>query len=317
MIIKDYTKAVEILSEGGIVALPTETVYGLAARADSDAAVAKIYSCKRRPKDHPLIIHVAQSWDLMRWVKSYPKYVDKLITHFWPGPLTLVFNAKEGAVSTKINCGLPTIAIRCPRHPLMQKVLELLQIPLAAPSANLYGKVSPTSAEHVQEAFLDETLTILDGGLCSIGIESTILLVTQDDSATILRPGAILAADLAKILPEITILETSKSNMPISGNKITHYQPNKKLYLFENTKDLMSFYAKQNRDAILWLFTKVQSPLAINYLPEDPKIFARKLYSILIDSDKSDKSFIMLQLPPDLPKWAPVRERLLKAGERV
>ena len=317
MIIKDYKKAAQLLLTNNLVAVPTETVYGLAARADNDLAVAKIYSCKQRPADHPLIVHVGNNWDLTNWVLSYPSYVDRLIEKFWPGPLTLVLNFRPGSLSSKVNASLSTVAIRCPNHPIIQQVLSFVQIPLAAPSANMYGKVSPTSALHVQESFSDSSLYILDGGDCVVGIESTILLCTDDYYASVLRPGSVLVSDISKAIPEIEVVEANHVSLPISGNKLTHYQPNKILYLFDETTNLLNFYYKIDADADVWLFDVMDCHFSVNFLSHDPAIFAFNLYKILRNSDKSSKTHIVLQLPPDLPKWAAVRERLLKAGQKL
>ncbi|OGV50538.1 MAG: threonylcarbamoyl-AMP synthase, partial [Legionellales bacterium RIFCSPHIGHO2_12_FULL_42_9] len=182
------------LDIGEIVAIPTETVYGLAANANNAIAIDKIYCLKQRPYNHPLIMHIASGWDLDQWATAIPSYVYNLIDNFWPGPLTLVLPSRKENICDLITGGQPTIAIRCPGHSLTQQLLHQLGYPLVAPSANPFGKISPTTAAHVQISFHESNLMILDGGRCKLGIESTIIDATRFDSYQILRHGSIDAA---------------------------------------------------------------------------------------------------------------------------
>lgn len=161
--------ALERLEQGDVVAIPTETVYGLAADATNETAIKKIFSIKRRPLNHPLIMHVCHDWDLSQWVTDIPEYAQQMILAFWPGPLTLVLNSKEKAVSPLVNGGQNSIAIRAPQHDLTQQILRQLNRPLVAPSANPFGQVSPTTALHVATSFPNEDFLILDGGRCGRG----------------------------------------------------------------------------------------------------------------------------------------------------
>ena len=158
----------EHLKQGEVVAIPTETVYGLAADATNESAIKKIFSIKKRPLNHPLIMHVCHDWDLNQWVNNVPVYAQHMILAFWPGPLTLVFNSKKDAVHSLVNGGQNSIAIRAPSHPLTEQLLRRLNRPIVAPSANPFGQISPTTALHVAQSFPDEHFLILDGGRCPL-----------------------------------------------------------------------------------------------------------------------------------------------------
>ena len=227
------------LKQGNIVAIPTETVYGLAGNAEDERAIRKIYALKNRPLNHPLIMHVAQDWDLSQWVAKIPNYVYTLMQHFWPGPLTLVMLIKANQVNPLITGGQDSIALRCPKHPIAQTLLKRLGFPLVAPSANPFGKVSPTTAEHVQYSFKHEELLILDGGRCQVGIESTILAATNPEGYEILRHGLITEQQINAILPAMRLKSTSAIRVP--GRLASHYQPEKPLYCFPDSAAINRF----------------------------------------------------------------------------
>ena len=207
----DIHAIARVLNQGEIAAIPTETVYGLAAHANNVDAIKQVFAVKQRPQDHPLILHIAQDWGLDRWATMIPYYVDNLINTFWPGPLTIVLPATT-EVNPLITGNKPTVAIRCPQHPLTQQLLQLLQYPLVAPSANLFGKLSPTTAAHVCMNFKYDDFLILDGGRCVLGIESTIVDATNTNGYRILRHGAIKAQVLAQAMLNVALLADNTIN---------------------------------------------------------------------------------------------------------
>ena len=218
------------LREGGLVALPTETVYGLAARADSESAVAAIYRAKGRPNFNPLIVHVA-TLEQAEALALFDDRARELAARFWPGALTLVLPMREGAViAPAVTAGLPTIALRCPAHPVMQAVLNATRLPLAAPSANRSGGVSPTSAAHVAESLGNAAGLILDGGECQQGIESTIVAL-RAKSWSVLRPGSVTYDQIANVLGEAADAKATAGTIEAPGQLASHYSPGKPVRL--------------------------------------------------------------------------------------
>ncbi len=227
-------KAAGILRHGGIVAFPTETVYGLGANALDPKAVKKIFKAKGRPSDNPLIVHIADRSELSKFVLEIPLVARKLIAKFWPGPLTLVFK-KSSAIPAIVSAGLNTVAIRMPRHPVAVALIRAGGVPLAAPSANSSTRPSPTQAMHVYDDLKGKLEMIIDGGSTDIGIESTVLDLTTK-IPTILRPGAITEEMLLKILPKIRLAKKIKiAKSP--GMKYKHYAPKTPVWLFTGTDD--------------------------------------------------------------------------------
>lgn len=223
-------EAAALLRAGELVAVPTETVYGLAARADSADAVAAIYRAKGRPDFNPLIVHVP-SLDAARALGDFDARAETLAERFWPGALTLVVPLKEGArIAPAVTAGLPTIALRCPAHPVMRALLEAVALPLAAPSANRSGAVSPTRAEHVAASLGDAVPLVLDGGACSAGIESTIAALREDGGWQVLRPGPVSEAELAAVLG-CPAQAVSPGRIEAPGQLASHYSPGKPLRL--------------------------------------------------------------------------------------
>lgn len=223
-------RAAAILREGGLVAVPTETVYGLAARADSPEAVAAIYRAKGRPDFNPLIVHVP---DLAtaREIAEFDARAQQLAQEFWPGPLTLVLPLRDDArIAKAVTAGLATVALRCPTHPVMRAVLTETGLALAAPSANRSGAVSPTRAEHVAASFGMEVSLVLDGGACAAGIESTIVALRSDGGWQLLRPGPIDEAGISEVLGRAPVAVTS-AKIEAPGQLARHYSPGKPLRL--------------------------------------------------------------------------------------
>lgn len=222
--------AAEVLRNGGLVAVPTETVYGLAARADSDAAVASIYRAKGRPDFNPLIVHVPGLEQAER-IAQFDERARKVAAAFWPGPLTLVLPKQpDASLATAVTAGLPTVALRCPAHAAMREVLEETGLALAAPSANRSGGVSPTTAEHVAASLGGKVNLILDGGPCAAGIESTILALRGNGHWQILRPGPVTEAQISDILGGQSDVVTSKG-VEAPGQLASHYAPGKPMRL--------------------------------------------------------------------------------------
>jgi L-threonylcarbamoyladenylate synthase len=222
-------RAAALLGEGGLVAVPTETVYGLAARADRDASVAAIYRAKGRPSFNPLIVHVTGPDQARRFAQINDQAM-RLVTTFWPGPLTLVLPlAKDHGLAPAVTAGLPTVALRCPAHPVMQRVLEESGVPLAAPSANRSGGVSPTCAEHVVASLGDRIDMVLDGGACEAGVESTIVALRQDGTWQMLRPGPITAVQVEAVLGPASA--ASGAGIEAPGQLESHYAPGKPMRL--------------------------------------------------------------------------------------
>lgn len=226
----DFTKAAETIVNGGLVAMPTETVYGLAADATNDRAVARIFEAKGRPQFNPLIIHVTGKDMAERYVE-FPPLAEKLARAFWPGPLTLVLPRRgDCAVSHLVSAGLGTIAVRAPNHTSAQKLIEAVDRPLAAPSANRSGAISPTRAEHVQASLGDKVDLIIDGGPCLVGVESTIIKV-DGDNAILLRPGGVAREDIERRLG-LSVADSDAAKQPEApGMLASHYAPRTKLRL--------------------------------------------------------------------------------------
>ncbi|WP_432667660.1 L-threonylcarbamoyladenylate synthase [Wukongibacter baidiensis] len=231
----------EILRGGGTVIFPTETVYGLGANALDEDAVKKIFKAKGRPSDNPLILHIAKYEDLKQLVLEIPQNAERIINEFWPGPLTLIFN-KSSIVPTIATGGLDTVAIRMPAHPIAKSLIELAEVPVAAPSANLSGKPSPTKEKHVKSDMMGRVDAIICGGDAAVGVESTVLDITSD-VPMILRPGGVTKEDLERVIGRVdvdpAIEGTQKKHLiPKSpGMKYTHYSPNADVILLSGDLD--------------------------------------------------------------------------------
>ena len=335
-------EAVQTLRDGGLVAIPTETVYGLAADAKNPEAIKKIFTAKGRPSNHPLIVHLAApdkfdqaqvDWVpiLAPWVRDLSEEALKLINAFWPGPLTLVFK-KDKSVLAELTGGQDTVAIRAPSHPVAQELLRKFKGGVAAPSANRFGKVSPTSAADVRSEFegmLD--LMILDGGDCEVGIESTIIDMSSGDKAVLLRPGAITPSEIlsktgVKVYQpgEITSDELSEDLPKVSGSLKAHYAPTTPLRLYASGRvldALSEFPDIKSRVAVaVW-----DSESSLSHdghpsahfeeieIPSDSVTFASRLYRSLRDLDQQGWDLILFPEPPAGEEWDGVRDRLQRA----
>jgi L-threonylcarbamoyladenylate synthase len=246
--------AAELLRGNEVVALPTETVYGLGGNALSDEAVSKIFAAKGRPGDNPLIIHIAERAQLDEFVSEVPDKASILMEAFWPGPLTIIFKKKEGVLSEKATAGLETVAVRMPDHPVALALLKKCGLPIAAPSANSSGKPSPTHAEHVMADLAGKIAGVLDGGATGVGVESTVVDCTEQ-VPVILRPGGVTKEQLEEVVGEVRIdpaLSGSSELKPKSpGMKYRHYAPNAPLYLVEGSPSfLRSLVGEKQREGL-------------------------------------------------------------------
>ncbi len=300
-------QAVELLIAGKVVALPTETVYGLAAKLTEPSAIAEIYRLKKRPQDNPLIIHLLSANDLDPFLKQQPPpFTQELTTRFWPGPLTLVLPVQESEVPLIARANQPTAAFRVPNHPQMREVLALTG-PLVAPSANLSGKPSPTSAQHVLTDF-HHNVSVVDGGPCSEGVESTILIY-QENSWHIARLGAIPPEEFRPTLGYHPQRLTNPLHCP--GNRHKHYAPQAKLILGR------SKYAREAEVVIGFTDRSYPDAKTILYLgnSEDPSSALQNLYLLLrkLDEKKFFNAWIDLNIPHD-GAWSTIHERLERAA---
>jgi L-threonylcarbamoyladenylate synthase len=241
--------AAHFLRENEVVALPTETVYGLGGNAESDEAVAKIFAAKGRPSDNPLIIHIADREQLNRFVAEVPAKAEILMDAFWPGPLTVIFKKKEGVLSEKATAGLATVAVRMPDHPVALALLKVCGLPIAAPSANSSGKPSPTNAVHVMDDLNGKIAGVLDGGATGVGVESTVVDCTES-FPVILRPGGVTKEQLAAVIGEVRVDpaltdEAAKPKAP--GMKYRHYAPNAPLYMVSGTREFLQGLVEEKR----------------------------------------------------------------------
>lgn len=316
--------AAQLLIAGKLVAVPTETVYGLAADASNPEAIAQIFSAKGRPANHPLIVHIAQASDMQQWAAQIPASALKLAEQFWPGPLTLLLK-KAAHVNSCVTGGEPNIALRMPAHPVMQNLLRMTNLGLAAPSANPYQQLSPTQAAHVAKGLSGKIAAILDGGNCQVGLESTIVDLTQPE-VRILRAGPITAAAIAQCLGQ-PVTSPQQHQVAISGNKKQHYQPRKPLSIFTTAQLLEQLQHTTQRVAIVShtqhfppATTEAQhgqtSPVYHHASPEKAQ-YAQQLYRTLHELDALDIDAIWVEQPPQTPEWSDVNDRLGRAAAKA
>lgn len=309
------------LRAGGLVAFATETVYGLGANALDGEAVKAIYALKGRPAFNPLIVHVANTQGARELTSGWNERAQILSEAFWPGPLTLVLPKTE-AIPSLVSAGLETVALRVPASDLAQKLLRAAQIPLAAPSANRSGEISPTLAAHVR-ASLGDDLWVLDGGACDVGIESTVVDVSGEKTA-ILRPGSLSAREIGALVgPLVEVSEENDAgDVPRAspGQLLRHYAPRASLQVFSNLTEA-HFQAVASRAARLGVIAFTPTPLEAHcelILPLDAPHYARQLYAALrqLDGEAGSAScdWILVEEPPLHPDWAGVRDRLQRAA---
>lgn len=309
----DIEKAQQILDGGGLVSIPTETVYGLGGNALDPAVVAQIFSVKRRPFFDPLIIHIGNTSQIKELVGTIPPAAWMLAEKFWPGPLTIIFSKKE-IVPDIVTGGLPTVALRMPNHPITTTLLKKLAYPLAAPSANPFGYVSPTTAQHVQEQLGDAIPYILDGGPCKIGIESTIISL-QEKTPTIYRKGGISLQEIVGLLGPVSVLDHHATPLA-PGMMGSHYAPGKKLYLGPIEELLPKF--KDNPYGVLTLdkkYPEIPPQFQVRLSSTgDLKEAAQNLFAALRKLDAMPITYILAEPVPDVGLGQAINDRLQRAA---
>ena len=318
---EDYARAVALLGEGELVALPTETVYGLGADAANPAAVARIFAAKGRPADHPLIVHLAGHDAVDQWATDVPAVAWELMEAFWPGPLTLILK-KQAWVPDAVTGGQETVGLRVPGHPVALELLRRFaagrpRAGIAAPSANRFGRISPTTAAHVAEELGDSVAIILDGGACAVGIESTIVDCSRGEPV-VLRPGHISPAHLAAVLGAPPAIETAAGAPRVSGSLEAHYAPLTPMRAVAGPRLLDFLNAQRHRGGRCAVLSRNQPPQAgmphaWRLMPADPVAYAHDLYAALRDMDHAGADLIVVEALPEEASWAAVADRLRRA----
>lgn len=304
--------AVAALRAGDVVGLPTETVYGLAGDAANAAAVARIFALKGRPADHPLIVHLGDATWLARWSRTVDPRAEALARAFWPGPLTLIV-PRAAHVSDAVTGGQDTIGLRVPDHPVALAVLRAFDGALAAPSANRFGHISPTTAEHVRREFGADVRVVLDGGPCDVGIESTIVDLSRE-TPRVLRPGRIAVAELEAAIGRVEVGAVAASPR-VSGALASHYAPRTPAELMARSsikRAVGRADAEGERYVVLLRGEPIAGVDGLT-LPADASEYARNLYAALRELDAEDADRILVEAPPDGDEWAAVRDRLGRA----
>jgi len=318
-------RAAELLRAGEVVALPTETVYGLAANALDAKAVAKIYEAKGRPAHNPIIVHVANVELAKRCVSNWPAVADDLAHAFWPGPLTLVL-PKAQEIPEIVTAGGATVGVRWPSHPFIQAVIRECGFPLAAPSANLSNQISPTNAEHVRKQLGDRIPLIVDGGQSQVGIESTVIDLTSEPAA-VLRPGMIHEESLIAVTGDLIghrgLKLPSQETLRSPGLLKKHYAPKAQLLLldWQNDTDLSSritHHASRIPASRTHVIAHTHIPssedfASVSVIPHDAEAFARAIYAELHRCDEAGAELIVVEALPDLPAWRAIADRLRRA----
>ena len=315
-------RTVEVLRSGRVAAVPSETVYGLAANAFSAEAVGGIYRAKGRPSGNPLIVHIATAAMARECAAAWPELAERLACRFWPGPLTLVV-AKSGRVPNLVTAGGPTVGLRWPAHPFFQAVIRGCGFPLAAPSANPSDCLSPTTAEHVLDGLGHRIPLIVDGGPCAVGIESTVVDVTGT-RPRVLRPGILSAEQIAEAAGMPTEEPTADGGAPLKSPGLLgrHYCPKARLAVWAWTDDaelaarLIDSGVDPERLFVL-AHSRIPDqpmPAQVSFIPEDPEAFARALYGFLHDCDHRGAQLIIVERLPSGHSWDGIRDRLLRAS---
>ena len=312
--------ALAILQSGGLVAIPTETVYGLAADATNEKAILSVFQTKGRPIDHPLIVHIAQGSNIFDWARECPDGARQLMDAFWPGPLTLIL-PKQLWVSDLITAKQDSVGLRCPDHPLTQALLAALAKGVVAPSANRFGKVSPTTAQHVIDEFGDQVVHIVDGGACRFGIESTIIDYTRG-YPVLLRPGHIRVTDIEAVSGQM-VCDSDNKSPKAPGTLAAHYAPNTAMlllnqkallqHIIENRIKSPSAILAYSLDSGLPELASSRRDIFLIKMPNDPVLYAKLLYSTLRKLDHQQLDIIYVEEPPKDDAWSAINNRLSSA----
>ncbi len=323
----DIEQALHVLKAGKLVAIPTETVYGLGADANHPEAVERVYTAKNRPAHNPLIIHLAKGEAIQSWAIDIPKSAWILAEACWPGPLTILLQ-KHPHVSKRITAGQETVALRVPNHPITLALLECFQGGIVAPSANPYGYLSPTTTEHVRQSLGSKVDYILEGGPCTIGIESTIVYLLGDQPI-IMREGFFSAHILSDILKKEVLskqeaVQHGLLHLQTPGSALSHYAPTKPLYLFNQKalEETIKRLLQQDRHCGILSFKEKPKNVAIpsenwRQIPDNPTDYARLLYDYLHQLDNSSIDAILVENPPNTEAWLAIVDRLKRAASRL
>ncbi|MBA2483731.1 MAG: threonylcarbamoyl-AMP synthase [Nitrosomonas sp.] len=316
--------AVRQLQEGGTVVFPTETVYGLGADISIPSAVNQIFEIKRRPKNHPLIVHFGLASQLQHWAQEIPESAWKLATNFWPGPLTLILKRSEH-IPPDVTGGQNTVGLRIPNHPVALALLHALgaETALAAPSANRFGRISPTTAAHAKDELGQSVSMILDGGPCQVGLESTIVSFINE-TATVLRPGGIPISALETVLEQkIPLVNTNQLTTRAPGTLASHYAPATPLQLcpaqriWHHAHNLNTL--NLSVAVITWSASTPNHKLYKNIvqfsMPQEPAAYGNQLYATLRQFDQQGFDRLLIETPPDNPAWLAITDRLQRASQ--
>ncbi len=313
--------AVTALREGDVVAFPTETVYGLGANAQDARAVRRVFELKGRPADHPLIVHLDDARYLQRWAREVPDNAHKLMERFWPGPLTLVLPRVE-SVNDLVTGGQDTVAVRVPSHPMAQQLLTAFGGGIVAPSANRYGRISPTRPEHVREEFGDAVRIVLDGGECQIGLESTIVAFDADGAVRVLRPGQITASQLQQVVGRLALPDAAVSLPRVPGSTRSHYAPTTPMVIVpagEIDTRAAALSHGGRRIAVLAQRLPVKTHPYVTWINASrrPDVYAHDLYANLRVLDKAGCTQILVQEPPHEERWDAILDRLRRGAQQA
>ncbi|MFB9988774.1 L-threonylcarbamoyladenylate synthase [Bacillus benzoevorans] len=322
-------QAADLLTKNEVVAFPTETVYGLGGNAKSDDAIRKIFAAKGRPSDNPLIIHIAAKSQLHEFVVQVPATAEKLMDHFWPGPLTIIFPYQKGSLSDGATAGLDTVGVRMPAHPVALAIIKKSGLPIAAPSANQSGRPSPTSALHVKEDLAGKIAAIVDGGTTGVGVESTVIDCTSE-VPVILRPGGVTKEQLEEVIGEVRVdpALTDTSEKPKSpGMKYRHYAPDAPLYLVDGSREELQEFINEGKKAGLKIGVLTTKENAAFYDADyifacgeraQLETVASSIYEALRSFNKADVDVIYSEMFPNEGVGNAIMNRLMKAaGQRV
>ena len=311
---KSVETAAHLLEKGELVAIPTETVYGLAANALNEKAVLEIFKVKNRPQFDPLIVHVASMAKAKELAETFPEKAEKLAATFWPGPLTLLVK-KKSFIPDLVTSGLDTVAIRCPDHDLTRALLQALSFPLAAPSANPFGYISPTRPAHVNEQLGEKIKYILDGGDCAVGIESTIIGF-ENEVPMVYRLGGLNLEKIESVIGKVSVQLNSSSNPKAPGQLQSHYAPTKKMKL-GNINDLLRLYGTERVGVITFQKHRenIDGDHQIILSPTgNLEEAAQKLFASLRTLDKNDIDMILAEEVPDVGLGKAINDRLRRAA---
>lgn len=307
-------QAAQIIQKGGLVAFPTETVYGIGADALNPMAVARIFEVKKRPRFNPLIVHIANPQDLDPLVVNIPPRAMRLIEQFWPGPLTLVL-FKKALVPEIVTSGLPSVAVRMPDHPMALDFIKASNCPIAAPSANPFGYVSPTTADHVREQLGNEVDLILDGGPCAVGLESTIVSFVEEEPR-LLRPGGVSLEEIESVIGNVTVRPLHKERPTAPGMLPKHYSPRTPIRLDWSEKDVSRF---NNQKVGLLAFQQIHPSLKFNHVEVlsesgDLREAAANLFGALRRLDSMGLDLILAEPVPETGLGRAIMDRLRRAS---